>query len=257
MENDNQEVSIALPLEWVLRKTFGPALTEIGADLKRLYAVGRDKILAAGYKKIRNPEDGKKANLRVMRDIFWNGAFTDDEICAEYFGGVLAASRSKDGRDDSVIQFVDVIKSMSSKQLRLHYFIYSGLNQILSRSGERINVGQGSEVEGKAIYFVSIELAKSWVNIDTDFNVLYRHGLLSQYKTDNHIVGGKALPYASAHPTTYGVLLYSAAHNRLGEWRNFANQEFGAFEDIKHPQFFALTLDDLAKQAGLMPRDGK
>ena len=67
------------------KRAFGPVLSEIGEDLKKIYAIGRDKILAAGYKKIRNPEDGKKANLRVTRDIFWNGAFTDEEICAELF----------------------------------------------------------------------------------------------------------------------------------------------------------------------------
>ena len=142
--------------EWALEKAFGPVLTEIGEDLKRLYAVGRDKILIAGYKKIKNKEDGRKANLRVAQDVFWNGAFTDDEICAEYFGGILAASRSEDGKDDSAIEFVSVIKSMSSQQLRLHYFIYSGLNQILSRSNEQVNVAQGPEIqEERDLFFTA------------------------------------------------------------------------------------------------------
>ena len=235
-------------LEKALEKAFGPVLTEIGEDLKRVYAVGRDKILIAGYKKIKNKEDGRKANLRVARDVFWNGAFTDDEICAEYFGGILAASRSEDGKDDSAIEFVSVIRSMSSQQLRLHYFIYSGLNQILSRSNEQVNVAQGSEIQKKEIYFLLLELNNAQINTDTDFNVLYRHGLLSQYKTDRHFIEGQVLPYASARPTTYGVLLYAAAHNRLEEWQIFSMQDFGVFEDIKRPQFFAQTLNDLDKQ---------
>jgi len=53
----------------------------------------------------KNLEDGKAANLRVTRDVIWNGAVTDDEVCAEYFGGILAASRTEDGKDDSAIQF--------------------------------------------------------------------------------------------------------------------------------------------------------
>ncbi len=247
MENENRELAIALPGEWALRKAFGPVLTELGEDLRRLYAVGRDRILAAGYKKIENREDGKKANLRVARDVLFNGAFTDDEICAEYFGGVLAASRSEDGRDDSAIQFVDVIKSLSSRQLRLHYFVYRGLNRILLQSGNDLNVAQGSEIQSKQVYFLQIELANASVNVDTDFTVLFRHGLLSQYKIDIKNIGGKVLGYALAHPTTYGVLLYAAAHNRLDQWRLFPRQDFGIFDDVQPPQYFASTLADLAK----------
>ena len=245
----------ALPGEWALQKAFGPVLSEIGEDLKKIYAIGRDKILAAGYKKIRNPEDGKKANLRVTRDIFWNGAFTDEEICAEYFGGVLAASRSNDGHDDSTIQFVNVIKSLSSSQLRLHYFIYSGLNQILSQSSNNINVAQGSDIQAREIFFSQIELEHAGVNTDTDFNVLYRHGLLYKYKINVHNFGDRSFAYASSNPTTYGVLLYGVAHNRLDKWRTFSNQELGDFDGIKCPKFFAATLDDLVKQTGLLPQD--
>jgi hypothetical protein len=45
MADDEKKFAIALPGEWVLQKAFGPALTEIGEDLKKLYAKGRDKIL--------------------------------------------------------------------------------------------------------------------------------------------------------------------------------------------------------------------
>ena len=169
MENKGQVLPPALPGEWALQRAFGPVLSEIGEDLKKLYAIGRDSILAAGYKKIANPEDGKKANLRVTRDVFWNGAFTDDAICAEYFGGVLAASRSNDGHDDSAIQYVSVIKSLSSSQLRLHYFIYSGLNRILYQLSKSVNVAQGSENSSPEDIFFSIGTAACWSE--------HRHGL--------------------------------------------------------------------------------
>ena len=118
--------------EWALEKAFGPVLTEIGEDLKRLYAVGRDKILIAGYKKIKNKEDGRKANLRVAQDVFWNGAFTDDEICAEYFGGILAASRSEDGKDDSAIEICErhQINVIATIAITLLYILWSEPNTI-------------------------------------------------------------------------------------------------------------------------------
>lgn len=89
---DEKEVALSLPGEWALKKAFGPVLGELGEDMKKLYATGRDRIIAFGYNKISNVDDGKSANLRVTRDVFWNGSFTDEAICAEYFGGILASS---------------------------------------------------------------------------------------------------------------------------------------------------------------------
>ena len=194
MTKDDLKLSLALPGEWALKSLLGPTFAELGDDLKRLYAGGRDRIIAAACKKLRDPEDGKKANLRVARDVFWNGAFSDDEICAEYFGGVLAASRSNDGKDDRNIQFVATIKSLSSSQLRLHCFIYTRLNQLLCRSGKHVNVGMGEEIQAQKIYFLSLELESLGVRHDTDFPVLHQHGLLFDYKYTRHVVRGKSGP---------------------------------------------------------------
>ncbi len=251
MAEDEKKLSIALPGEWALQKVLGPTLTEIGTDLQRLYAKGRDRIIAKAYRKIPNPEDGKQANLRVTRDALWSGAFADDEVCAEYFGGVLASSRSQDGKDDAAIQFVDVIKSLSSKQLRLHYIIYNALNKLLVRSSKRVNVAQGTEIEAQQVWFSAIELlAELQLSIDTDLNVLHRQGLLHRYRTDVHNEAQRVIPYASANPTTFGVLLYSAAHARLPEWRAFDREDFGDFSDIRMPAVYASTLAELADKAG-------
>lgn len=252
-EDSESKVAIALPGEWALQKAFGPVLGELGEDLKRLYSGGRDRILAAGYKKVKDPNDGKKANLRVTRDVLWNGAFTDEEICAEYFGGILAAGRSEDGKDDDAVQFVDVIKSMSAKQLHLHYVIYTALNRILSGGDQRINVAQGTEIQSKAIYFAKVELDQTLgLKTDRDLNILHRQGLLNEYKTNIHTVGEKGIPFVMGKPTTFGVLLYSAAHNNLENWRSFDRTDFGEFEDIRLPKFYADSLEDLSKQVGLI-----
>jgi hypothetical protein len=250
MADDEKKVSIALPGEWALQKVFGPALTEIGEDLKKLYAKGRDKLVAAAYRKIKDPEDGKQANLRVTRDVLWNGAFTEDEVCAEYFGGILASSRSADGKDDGVIQFVDVIKSMSAKQLRLHYTIYNCLNKLLLAADAAVNVGQGSEIQAKQVLFPSLELVdRLGLKIETDLNILLRQGLLHEYKMDQHkLMEEKLLPYTMVKPTTFGVLLYATAMNRLEEWRSFSRQDFGDFPDVLLPTYFTATLNELTKR---------
>jgi hypothetical protein len=254
MSEEETKLTIAIPGEWALRKAFGPVLTEMGEDFRKLYAKGRDKLISAAYRKIRDPDDGKQANLRVTRDVLWNGAFTDDEVCAEYFGGIFAASRSPDGKDDDVIQFVDVIKSLSAKQLRLHYVIYNSLNKLFVAAGTPFNVAVSQEIQSKQVWFARIELDILSLKIDTDPNILFRQGLLHQYEFQIHTVSEKqALPYVRVNPSTFGVLLYAVARNKLEEWRLFDQRDFGDFPDIALPNSYASTLDDLLKKIGLAP----
>jgi hypothetical protein len=253
MADEEKKVAIALPGEWALQKAFGPALTEIGEDLKKVYAKGRDKIVAAAYRKVKDSEDGKQANLRVTRDVLWNGALSEDEVCAEYFGGILATSRSSGGKDDDAIHFVDVIKSLSARQLRLHYVLYHSINQLLVTGGKPVNIAQGSEIQAQEVWFVGQELVNLDLRINTDFSILHRQGLLYQYKTDAHVAGNKGLFYSQASPTTFGVLLYAVAHNRFNDWGSFSGADFGAFEGIALPKHFASSLDQLLQQVGFKP----
>ena len=241
-----------LPAEWAAKKVLGPVLEEIGEDFRTLYVVGRDKIIRSAHRKIKNPDDGKSANLRVARDVFWNGAFTDSDICAEYFGGILAASRSEDGRNDEAIQFMNVVRSMSSGQLHLHYIIYTCTNRILLRSGDVINVASGNEIQSKRTYFSWEELlGKFTVEVHTALNTLHREGLLYEYKLDYDGDGDRRLAYIMVSPTTFGVFLYAAVHNKLLEWPNFGEQDFGHFANVELPTFSAPTLQKLRVDMGL------
>ena len=252
MTTDDSNVSIAMPGEWALKRAFGPVLEDLGQDLRRLYASGRDKILRNGYQKIQDPDDGKRANLRVTRDVLWNGSVAEEEVCAEYFGGILAASRSTDGRDDSTIEFVDSVKALASRQLLLHYFVYSGLNELLCLSAESVNVAVSSEINARPIYFSSVELNGLGIDVSTDFNVLFRRGLLSEYRHDTD-GAEEPLPYASANPTTYGVLLFAASLNRTGSWTAYSKTRFAKFKGIRVPRHFAPTVADLREKLGLPP----
>lgn len=246
MSDDSKNISISLPGEWILQKTLGPVLLEIGDDLKHLYAKGRDRIIEKAYKKIENPEDNKSASLRIAHDVLTNGAFTNDEICAEYFGGVLASSRSDDDGNDDAIQLLNTIKSLSSKQLYLHYIIYNSLNKLLTSEEEPINVGQSDQIQRKRIWFNLEELNQLKIKHDTDLNILHRLGLVESYQTNIHTITNMHLfPYACVSPTTYGVLLYSVAHNALHKWRLFSKEFFPDFDGVTLPHKYAFSLDKL------------
>lgn len=238
---------------YVAQQLFGKTLAEMGDDLNKMYKANRDKLLSKAAKKVADPNDSATPNLRVARDIIWNGAVTDDEVCAEYFGGLLAASRSDDGKDDSALIYVDCIKALSSKQLHLHFVIYNSLHKILIEGGSPVNPGMQDEFSQKQVWFSTNELMRLGMNPAIDMNVLHRQGLVSGYAMNQHIVGAKALPYSQASPTTFGVLLYAAALNYLNSWRQFGNASFTPIAaEIPLPSLMAPNLDGLCKLVGLV-----
>ncbi len=256
--NTNLEIStetgaITATSLYVASQVLGPTLEEVGQDFKKLYIVGRDAILKNALKKISNPEDKGIANLRVTRDIFWNGSFSSEAICAEYFGGILASSRSHDGNDDNGIYYTDVIKSLSSEQLHLHYIVYNSLNKLLVSSKKEINVGLSSDIQGLTVYLNLQELTTTlgFKYIDTAPNILWKQGLIHEYQLQNHILeNGSFVPYLMIRPTTFGVTLYAISHNLFTNWREFGVREFGDFEDIQLPQHYSENIESLSQKIG-------
>lgn len=236
---------------YVAQQLFGKTLAEMGDDLNKVYKANRDKLLEKAAQKVLDPNDGAQVNLRVARDVIWNGAVTDDEVCAEYFGGVLAASRSADGKDDSALVYVDCIKALSSKQLHLHFVIYESLQNLLIKAGQTVNSGMQDELSLKEVWFSTNQLVGMGLKPVIDLNVLHRQGLISGYAMNQHIVGDKALPYAKANPTTFGVLLYAAALNSLETWGLYGNTKFPQSSEIALPSLSASTLAELCSLVGL------
>jgi len=240
----------------IANKLLGKTAETISDDIANLYKAGRDKLVSAAVRKTANMEDDKIANLRVARDVFFNGSFTDEAICAEYFGGILASSRSIDGKDDLGVFYTDIIKSLSSSQLKLHYIVYYSLNKLwieMPREEERPNAGMGTQTGKYNIWFSTIELQNLGVDVEKDLIALHSKELIgSNYEALGHkLEDGKEVPYTKVGPTTLGIQLYAVAHNKLLVWRNLPSEDFGEFPDIRTPNFFALSLDDFLKKGKL------
>ena len=230
---------------WVAQKLLGPTLGTMGDDLQKLYAAGRDKIIERAAAKVDDLDDGRRANLRVARDVLWNGAFSESEVCVEYYAGLLAASRSVDGLDDQAAPFVDAVKSLASSQLRLHYGIYHSLERILEEAHEN-----GERFDVFSIHrSVDVFVAPTPLDSDLDLQVLHRGGLISEFGTNRRVITREGrdqmLLFCRARPTLFGITLYAAAHNQL-EWRQaFGLRRFGEFGDVEPPQIYGRTLEEL------------
>lgn len=117
----------------LLQKILGPSADYIGGEIKSLVEkcnINLNKIFSNAQRKIGNRiNDNGQVSPRVLKHIIDDGKFCENEILTEYYGGVLASARTSIDRDDRVIPMLDLIKSMSVYQLRLHYsFYYSVFN---------------------------------------------------------------------------------------------------------------------------------
>lgn len=120
--------SVPLVLD-VYKRLLGPSLDLMGEGIKTGLLNRRSNI-----HKVAERADAKTSARgpgaippRVAADVFDKAQWADDEFVAEYLSGVLASSRSEDGRDDRGIVWTSLVGRLSSDSLRLHFAIYSAL----------------------------------------------------------------------------------------------------------------------------------
>lgn len=64
---------------------------------------------------------------RVLKEILDEGSYCDDSLTAEYFGGVLASSRTRVSRDDRGVYWTSLVARLSTYQIRSHFLIYRAI----------------------------------------------------------------------------------------------------------------------------------
>jgi len=107
---------------------------------------------------------------KVLKEILEDGSFADDELATEYFGGVLASSRTPNLRDDRGVGFAKLVDGMTSYQTRSHFFFYSAIRTAY--------LGAGSKIREQEL-FIPDEAYKSALDFsaDEDFDELEQHSL--------------------------------------------------------------------------------
>ena len=168
---------------------------------------------------------------------------------------MLAAARSEDGKDDAVVHYVDTIKAMSARQLELHYVIYRTWQTLLNQEASAINVAQSTEIHGRHIFINGVELAARKLPYDLDLTVLYRLGLLHQFKYSMHIAASKTMPFIDVCPTTFGVMLFAVAHNKIEVWRSFHKNSYESAAGIQPLNYFGGTFEQLCLVSGIPSKE--
>lgn len=138
----------------LVEKILGPSAEYIGEQLKswtQKKVENLSNIFTNAENKLgdRINEEGS-VSPKVLKEVLDEGAWCEERLQTEYFGGVLASSRTGISRDDRGAYFAKLISRLSSYQLRLHYMIYHNIRHLFL--GKEFNVGLPEERRKMEIY---------------------------------------------------------------------------------------------------------
>ena len=147
----------------LVEKLLGPTAEYLGGGLKhwterRVNNVSR--ILENARLRLGSKIDNEGAvPPKVLKTILEEGSFCDDELTAEYFGGVLASSRSEISRDDRGASFAALVARLTSYQIRSHFFFYNLIKLIFDGDSHSVASSEGRQALTTYIPFNSYESA--------------------------------------------------------------------------------------------------
>jgi len=124
-----------------LNKLLGPTLDYFGKEIesfakKRAENIGR--IFQKAIKKLGSKIDEPgQVHPKILKGIVLDGSFCDDELTAEYYGGILASSRIGVSRDDRGASFLEQVSHLSFYQVRTHFICYTLLKVLFQ--GTQLN----------------------------------------------------------------------------------------------------------------------
>lgn len=167
------------------RRVLGPTADYIGNEIK-LFTEKRitnlKNIFENAEKKLGDKisEEGK-VPPKVIRSIINEGSYCEDELSMEYFGGLLASSRSGIVRDDRAAYYVSLLSHLSSYQIRTHYIFYQILKKYFD--GSDLNIGIERERKKMVIYVPIDEYSQAMEFVHNENrNTIVAHSIVGLIK---------------------------------------------------------------------------
>lgn len=233
----------ALGTKDLVIKLLGPTADYVGEGL-RYWTENRVKNVARIFGKAAQrlgdniDLPGCSVPPRVLKGILEDGSFCEDELAADYFGGVLASSRTATSRDDRGASMVALLSRLTTYQIRSHFLFYSIVKSVFNGTDLNVLKPDGREA---MLTFVSRDCYVAGMDFSENENVeivlnhvlfgLSRESLIEPYfrsGSGTHIEGysRQTDPGLSFSPASLGVELFHWAHG-MGDLHvaHFLNSE--------------------------------
>ena len=106
--------------------------------------------------------------LRVIMKVIDEGSHNDNPVAVEYYGGVLASSRTEDGQDDRGAIIAKSIERLSVYDIRMHYLIYATIHQLFRGLEKSLLLPDQRDSMRIYINFTAYEIAMGFENVDIE-----------------------------------------------------------------------------------------
>jgi hypothetical protein len=177
---------------------------------------------------VRSHQNGQ-VSPKVLKNVLEEGYFSEDQLAAEYFGGVLASSRTTNSRDDRGATFIKLVSRLSVYQLRMHHIFYATVRK--RHSGTSANIFQQSDRKSTLKTFVGFSAFVKGLDLQQGEAVdtllphilsgLIREGLIEDdfaWGSAEHIKKSKGLDVLEGgmvlSPSTLGFELFLWAYGK-------------------------------------------
>ena len=175
-----------------VQKILGPTADYLGEELKaftqrRINNVG--KIFSNAEKKLGPRLDSPgQVPPKVLKSVINEGSYSEDPVTLEYFGGVLASSRTEIGRDDRGARLIKILDNLSTYQIRTHYLLYSTIAHLFPNSGRQFGLPESRAKLEVFLPFEGYAISMEFTQVEWDNPQILDHiwhGLSSDNLIEN------------------------------------------------------------------------
>jgi hypothetical protein len=187
----------------LLLKVLGPTAEYLGEGLKgfaerrvqnlaNVFKAAERKLLVAGSR-------GGTVPPRVLGATLNDASYAEDSVTVEYFGGVLASSRSGVSRDDRGAAFAALVGRLSTYEVRAHYVIYSIIRSFFLgtyAASQHTLLEEEGRRDCRTFIPLPAFLYAMAFEPSEDAGVIMSHTLFGLAKED--LIGGTSMAYGNA-----------------------------------------------------------
>ena len=206
----------------IVHNLFGPVSEEIGKSWQESASAKRRKnaeqIVQNAAAKLGDKLEAPGAvPLRVVKEVINGGSYNDNPVAVEYYGGVLASSRTEDGQDDRGAVIAKSIERLSVYDIRTHYLIYATIHQLFRGSKKSLLLAEHRNSMGIYINFTEYDIAMGFEDVGKEKrDIIMSASLFGLYKGDLsksiNFGSTEALKKASGHVYPPGIIIHPSFH---------------------------------------------
>jgi hypothetical protein len=134
----------------LLLKLLGPTAEYYGNELKNWTERRRDnvgRIVEVAARRLGDDiEEDAGIHPKLLKELLEDGSYCEDEVVIEYFGGVLASSRTGVLRDDRGAALARLVERLTTYQVRAHYMFYRLIKELHDGSPKLVSEGETNEL---------------------------------------------------------------------------------------------------------------